>query len=185
MLRIIAGSLKGRKIKNIDLNIARPTSDRIKEAIFSSIHFDIPGSRVLDLFSGSGNIAFEFISRGASFVDAIEINNKMFKLIKENQINFKIENLNLFNVDALTFLNKNQNEKYDFIFLDPPYKEIQLLIEVINKIFNKNLLTPNGKLIVETSEKNLQNFTNFQLIKHNNYPKVQIYFFTKKDVTNE
>ncbi|WP_033161252.1 16S rRNA (guanine(966)-N(2))-methyltransferase RsmD [[Mycoplasma] collis] len=177
MLRIISGTLKNRIIKKVDFSITRPTSDRIKEAIFSSIQFDIPDSKVLDLFSGSGSVAFEFISRGSQLVDAVEINNKVFKHLQKNKDDFKVNNLNIYNLNALNFLSQNKNYQYDFIFLDPPYKEKELLFNSIKLILKNNLLKKSGKLIIESDfEILLNNFEELVLIKQKKYTKTKISF---------
>lgn len=151
MLRIIAGKYRSIKLKQPPINITRSTTDRVRESIFNIIQNDIENSIVLDGFSGSGAMALESISRGSSKAICIEKNKKAFDIIVENVTKLKINNVDVFNTDFISYLTNKKNIQFDLIFLDPPYKEINLLTESLKLIKEKNLLKKYGKIIIETS----------------------------------
>ncbi|PCJ80585.1 MAG: 16S rRNA (guanine(966)-N(2))-methyltransferase RsmD [Flavobacteriales bacterium] len=150
-MRIISGKYKGRRIvapKNLPV---RPTTDFAKEGLFNIIgnHFYFEELHVLDLFAGTGNITYEFASRGAKEVNAVDVNAKCMFFIKKTSTQLGLENLKIYRASAFTFI-KRCKHQYDVIFADPPYdmKEIEKLPDVI---FEKNLLKENGWLIIEHS----------------------------------
>ena len=115
-MRVIAGSAKGRKLKTLDGDEVRPTTDKVKEAIFSSIQFDLPQASVLDLFAGSGQMGIEALSRGAEKVIFVDISSKSLSITKENLSSLDmLEYAELFQISAIDFLDQNNN-KYDCIF---------------------------------------------------------------------
>ncbi|UVD81759.1 16S rRNA (guanine(966)-N(2))-methyltransferase RsmD [Mycoplasma iguanae] len=180
MLRIIAGNYRQRKIETPDLKITRPTTDKVREAIFSSLHFDLPSSICLDLFSGSGAMAIEAVSRGALKVIASEKNPKIFKILQNNLNTLGINNIDAYLIDALALLKLKQNTEYDFIFLDPPYEKIELLNECLKKIQEYKLLKKYGKIIIETNNFSLVIIPKgFNIIKTKKYGKTTILFITK------
>ncbi|MGZ9413397.1 16S rRNA (guanine(966)-N(2))-methyltransferase RsmD [Mycoplasma sp. 480] len=180
MLRIIAGNLRGRKIEQPDLEIVRPTTDKTREAIFSSIQFEIEESLVLDLFGGSGAVSFEFISRGAKEVFLSEKNRKIFNHIVNEQKKLKIQNMHCYNLSALQLINMKKDNKFNFIFLDPPYEEKTLLNETLKEIANNDILLDNGQVIVETNSDNIEISEYFEILKEKKYGKTYIYFLGKK-----
>ena len=153
-MKIISGTLKGRIIKGFDIEGTRPTMDRVKESLFSSIQNYIPDSICLDLFSGSGNLGFEALSNGAKYCYFNDHNNRCFKLISSYVKEFKLEESSkVFNMDykkVLEYL-KDNNIKLDVIFLDPPYK-FHELNEISNFIYKNNLLNRNGIIIFELDD---------------------------------
>ncbi|WKX02716.1 16S rRNA (guanine(966)-N(2))-methyltransferase RsmD [Candidatus Mycoplasma mahonii] len=155
MLRVIAGSYKGRKLSQPDFGISRPTSDRTKEALFSMIQFEINRSIVLDLFSGSGAIAIEFASRGATKIIAIEKNNSAIEIINKNLSNMSINNVSVVKNDVTTYLPRLLGTKFDYIYMDPPYLDIKLYNKTLEDIVRLSLLKTNGIIILETSKPQL------------------------------
>lgn len=120
-MRIIAGNLRGLNLDTPDGLDTRPTADRVKEALFSSITPNLPGARVLDAFSGSGALALESLSRGADFAVMCENNKTAFSICKKNIEKARLKDKTLLLLtDALSYI-KNTEEKFDIIFLDPPY----------------------------------------------------------------
>ncbi|AAT28042.1 16S rRNA (guanine(966)-N(2))-methyltransferase RsmD [[Mycoplasma] mobile] len=154
MLRIISGKFKNHFVESPPLEIVRPSTEKVREAIFDMIQFDIEQAIVADLFAGSGIFSFEFISRGAMKVFSIEKNYKIFNLIKKNIEKFKVNNIDAINTDALNFISHANGKKFDFIFMDAPYDNYDLVNEIIAKIFKEDLLNPEGRIIVETNDKN-------------------------------
>ncbi len=148
-MRIISGKYRGKKLKEFDITTTRPTLDSVKENIFNLIQFDVMDSIVLDLFSGTGALGIEAISRGAKFTYLVDNNPKAIKLIQDNLKTIEGEYV-VKNCDALEFL-KSYNQKYDIILLDPPF-QTDLGLQAIDYIIKNNLLNDNGIIVFETSK---------------------------------
>jgi len=148
-MRIIAGKYRGRKLLELTHLGTRPTIDRVREAIFSKIQFDIKDGVVLDLFSGTGAMSFEALSRGAKVVYSVDNSKESYELIKQNNDLLK-ENLNIICADFKTSLLdfKKQNKTFDVIFLDPPY-ESDYAEYSLEFIATNNLLNDNGVIVWE------------------------------------
>lgn len=122
-MRIISGTSKGLKLRCLDTDDIRPTTDRVKQSIFNTIQYDISGSKVLDLFAGTGQLGIESLSRGANFCTFVDFSKKSINVVKENLIKSDfLSKSELLNFDFLTFLKSNK-KIYDIIFLDPPYRK--------------------------------------------------------------
>ena len=148
---VISGKYKGRKIKGFDMDGTRPTMDRVKESLFGMIQEKIKDSTVLDLFSGSGNLAIESLSEGARYAYSVDKNGIATKTIKDNIKEIGIENLKVFKMDyekALLFL-KEEKINFDVIFLDPPYRT-DYIKRSIKLIEEYNLLKENGIIVCES-----------------------------------
>lgn len=154
MLRVIAGKYGKRQLIQPALEVARPTMDRVKEAIFSMLQFDLKGSIVLDLFSGSGQLAIEAVSREAIKAIAVEKNREAIKIINQNLQDLKIANIAVVQADVIDYLPRLNGTKFDFIFMDPPYKDIELYNKSLALIQSNNLLKGNGLIVLETSNPN-------------------------------
>lgn len=145
-MRVITGKARGMQLKTPDGMLTRPTADRVKEALFSIINFDIPGANVLDLFGGTGQLGIEAMSRGAAgcvFVDARE---DACRLIKENLKRTKLEGTVVCS-DYMEYLN-SCNEQFSIIFLDPPYAE-EYLENAIKRIAEIDILQTDGIIVAE------------------------------------
>lgn len=123
-MRVITGSAKGRNLATVSgTDVVRPTSQKVKEAIFSAIQFDLEGRRILDLFAGSGQLGIEAISRGALSAVFVDVSKESIEVINSN---LKATNLlgqaSVIKSDYKSFL-KSSNEKFDIAFLDPPYSK--------------------------------------------------------------
>lgn len=181
MLRIIAGKYRSRLLKQPSKTTTRPTIDRAREGIFSSIHFEIENKEFLDLFSGSGSFCFEALSRGAKKATCVEKDIDAYKIILENKNNLKEENLLAFNTNAISFLNKNLEKKYDFVYLDPPFLEKELLVKCLDLLTNNAMLNQGGKIIIETDWANFNyENNNFIISKVKKYGKIFIYFIQSR-----
>lgn len=151
-MRVISGSARGTLLHSIEDIHTRPTLDRVKESLFNIIQSDIEDAVVLDLFAGSGAIAIELLSRGASKAYVCDNNPKAVEMIKKNLQKTHLEQKAIvYNKDYKECLKSLQNVQFDIIFLDPPYK-MDLAIDAIKQINNTQLLKNCGKLIVETDE---------------------------------
>ena len=147
-MRVITGSARGAKLKTLEGLATRPTSDRVKEAIFNIIQFDIQGRRVLDLFCGSGQLAIEALSRGADYAVIVDQSAEAVKVIKDNLKKTKFDQqASVFQMDYLRYLS-TAREKFDLIFLDPPYAE-KSLENALQKISEIDILSEGGIIICE------------------------------------
>ena len=145
-MRVITGTARGVQLKTPEGMLTRPTADRVKEALFSIINFDIPGAKVLDLFGGTGQLGIEALSRGAErsvFVDARE---DACKLIRENLRRTKLEGT-VVRSDYMDYLNRCK-ETFSIIFLDPPYAEAYLE-NAIKRITEIDILQTDGIIVAE------------------------------------
>lgn len=146
-MRVVAGKYKGRKLCSFEGKEVRPTSDRAKEGVFSVLQFDIPGKSFYDGFCGSGAMGIEAISRGASKVVFTDSSSKSCQLTKKN-LTLIGESATVINSDCLDYLN-NTKEKFDIIFLDPPYKS-NSGISALKIIAKRDLLNAGGKVVIES-----------------------------------
>lgn len=120
-MRVITGTARGMTLKTLEGETTRPTSEKVKEAVFSAIQFETEGRRVLDLFAGSGQMGIEALSRGAESAVFVDSDKNAVRIIKENTEKTKFtENSQIIQMDALAFLNMNVRI-FDIVFLDPPY----------------------------------------------------------------
>lgn len=152
MLRIIAGKYGSRKIEQPDSDSTRPTTDKVREAVFSSIQFEVENAIILDLFAGSGAWSFEALSRGAMKAFAIDKNSKAIAIIKENAKNLNCNNVVIEKNDAINFLQTNKGKEFDFIFMDAPYALKEVVNNALELIQNNKYLKSFGKIILETDD---------------------------------
>jgi len=185
-MRIISGSFRGKKILQPLDNFTRPLKDLTKESIFNVIkhsnkfNIDLEKSYILDLFSGVGSFGLECISRGAKFVTFIENYKEVLPILKKNLNSLKsVNNYKILEKDILNDLNFiSLNQKFDLIFLDPPYKDKNLLI-VLNKIIESKILSNNGVIIIHRHKKELDEFPkNLKIIEVKKYGISKIIFAT-------
>ena len=147
-MRVISGRARGVNLKTPEGLQTRPTADRVKEAVFSILQFDLPGTKVLDLFGGTGQLGIEAISRGANCAVFVDSSEKACALIKENLRRCKMENDgSVVRCDYLEFLGRNR-ENFDIILLDPPYAEV-FLENAIKKISEIDILKSGGIIVAE------------------------------------
>lgn len=166
-MRIISGKYKGRRIfppKNLPV---RPTTDMSKEALFNVLnnHFSFDGLKVLDLFSGTGNISFEFASRGSTPITSVDADLGCVKFIKQVADEYDF-NIAAIKSDVFKFLERN-NATYDIIFADPPYALDQATFEkIVMLVFEKDMLQEDGMMIIEHSKyTKLDHMINFSFKK--------------------
>ena len=147
-MRVISGKARGVNLKTPEGVLTRPTIDRVKEALFSIINFDIPASNVLDLFGGTGQLGIEALSRGAKSAVFVDQREDACKLIKENLRRTKLEqDAKVVRMDYLDYL-KRCREKFDIIFLDPPYAEV-FLENALKCITEIDILQSGGIIVAE------------------------------------
>lgn len=147
-MRVITGKAKGVQLKTPEGLLTRPTTDRVKEALFSIIHFELPGAVVLDLFGGTGQLGIEALSRGAKSAVFVDAREDACKLIRENLKRTKLErDGTVIRSDYLEYLSRCR-EKFDIIFLDPPYAEV-FLENALNRITEIDILQSDGIIVTE------------------------------------
>ncbi len=138
-MRVITGSARGRRLLTLEGVDVRPTTDRTKEAMFSSIQFEIEGTKVLDLFAGSGQLGIEALSRGAECAVFIDKNKQAIDVIKKNlQTTSLAKQAIILNTDAQTYLTTTK-EKFSFVFIDPPYSTgiLQEILPLAEKVVSE------------------------------------------------
>lgn len=181
-MRIIAGHYRGRRLKTVPGMNTRPTADKIKGAIFNVLREKTEGARVLDLFSGTGNLALEAMSRGAKEAILIEKNRTAQQVIRENIEHIGIDNVKLMTMDAFIYLEQHKEELFDLIFLDPPYH--QDLVERSLKLLGAPCrLTYSGVIIVETAkDENLSNYEPFEIKRTGEYGDTKIWYLQRTKI---
>lgn len=177
-MRIISGSHKGRQIIPDKRFKARPTTDFAKENLFNLLQnrIAIEGSRVLDLFSGTGSISYEFASRGAEKVIAIEANYHHFAFIKHTASSLGFKNITPYKTDVFIACKKLKDTLFDIIFVDPPY-DLPTINNIPGILFENNLLAPEGIIIIEhPGTVDFSSYPHFQ--EHRRYGSVNFSLFS-------
>lgn len=180
-MRIITGIRKGMKLENAEGVNTRPTESRIKESIFNILG-NVHDTRVLDLFSGSGAIGLEFLSRGAKSVVLVENGKESLVALKNNVSKFKGEGISVLNSDYLVALKKlnDQNCIFDYIYVDPPYENLQYYEKALEFIHQNKILEDNGMLIIEAKEGiNINNLNLYDIIDSRKYRSTMVYFLRR------
>lgn len=173
-MRVIAGKARRLQLKTVEGMDTRPTTDRIKETLFNMISYRIPGASFLDLFSGSGAIGIEALSRGAKKAYFVENNRKAINCIKDNLKFTKLEENAIilpYSVESAIKELKTKKVYFDFVFMDPPYNHLYEK-EVLEAISKSCLINDNSKIIVEASlETDFSYVSNlgFEIIKEKSY----------------
>ncbi len=177
-MRIIAGSLRGRRLaepRNMDI---RPTTDRAKEGLFNIINYYIEGSDFLDLFAGACGISFEAYSRGAANITAVDMSSESKRVFMMNEEKMET-GINYVSTDVFNFVER-ETKTYDYIFMDPPYDlELEKLQELIVK--SSKLLNPDGQIIVEFPYRTKFDIPQLDLFKNKKYGKSGFFFFKEAD----
>lgn len=179
-MRVISGSARGTILKTPEGMKTRPTADRVKEALFSILQFELPGACVLDLFGGTGQLGIEALSRGAKKAVFVDEQAAACKLIRENLSRCKMESAaQVIQSDYMAYL-KNCREKYDIILLDPPYAEV-FLENSLKMITEIDILQSGGIIATERPlEKTLaMEFPGYTRSKDYKYGKTLLTLYRK------
>ena len=179
-MRVITGSARGRKLIAPEGLDTRPTTDKVKEAICSSLQFDFPGAAVLDLFAGSGQMAIEALSRGAAHAVLVDADRRAVACIRENVKACRFtEQAVILQADALSYLSRC-TEKFDIALLDPPYRN-GLLPQILPILAEK--MHKNGIIVCEHEpECNLpQTISHFDLQKQKKYGKITVSVYRSQE----
>ena len=179
-MRIISGTARGRRLKEPADYRVRPTTDKVKESIFNIVQFDIEGRKVLDLFAGSGQLGIEALSRGAESVTFVDRAPDSLRLVRENlKLSGLGDSARVVAADSIAFL--SGGEKFDLIFLDPPY-DTDLLEKSLINVNKFDILKENGIMVCESQrEKVLPELTEpYFMLKEYNYGKIRITTYSRR-----
>ena len=179
-MRVITGKARGVALKTPDGMATRPTTDRVKEALFSIIQFDIPCKRVLDLFAGTGQLGIEALSREAASAVFVDEREDACRLVRENLKRTRLEaNARVIRSDYMAFL-RTCKEKFDIIFLDPPYAEV-FLENALKMITEIDILQSSGIIVTErpVGKDLLFDFPGFSRSKDYKYAKSILTIYRK------
>lgn len=180
-VRVISGSRKGHKLKSPKGQTTRPTEDRIKESLFNILGSSLKESCVLDLFAGTGSIGIEFLSRGAKAVYFVDSSYDSIKIIEENLSHTKLlDNSFVYKKDSINsirYLNEKK-KKFDYIYIDPPFKNHKLLFNILDSLNNNLIFNENSTIIIEHEKKlNLEeNLGRFKIIDRRDYGSKSLTF---------
>ena len=180
-MRVISGKARGKKLKTPENDNIRPTLDRVKENVFNVIGFSIRNAVVLDLFSGTGAIGIEALSRGAKQVYFVDKDRKSYELTEFNVKSAKLEENAVFlNQDAENALLEFESKalKFDIIFLDPPYNK-GIVQKILQQLEKYNIMQSEGVVIVETDREEVtpEKFGKFFKQKEKSYSSTKITFY--------
>jgi len=182
-MRIVSGKYKGRVLTSFQADHIRPTMDRVKETLFNKWMHEVDGARVLDLFSGTGSLGLEALSRGAQHVDFVELNNKSIQILKKNIDLLKIpkEEFSVTKSDVLGFLRKYQGSAYNLILIDPPFTE-KMAHEVMEALDSSACFDDNTLIAIESIKQERMDDEYNQLIRYDfkDYGDKFLSFFRKK-----
>lgn len=188
-MRIISGGWKGRRLKPVKGKQTRPTSDKVKGAIFNILGSKVVNAKVLDLFAGTGNLALEALSRGAVSAVLVEKSSAAWETIKDNLVLFGAVGLtSLLKMDAFNYLKNLQEERFDLIFVDPPYHQglaDKILLSL--SLLNYPILNPGGVIIIETSsdESIIEDMVSLEIRISRKYGDTKIWFIQEREELGE
>ncbi|NLV50805.1 MAG: 16S rRNA (guanine(966)-N(2))-methyltransferase RsmD [Clostridiales bacterium] len=179
-MRIITGIARGRRLREPEGYLIRPTTDKVKEAVFNIIQFDIEGRTVLDLFCGTGQLGIEALSRGAASCDFVDLTKEAVSLTKYNLNKSGLSGGQVIQTDALGFL--SHSGKYDLIFLDPPYEK-GLLEKAVERIALFDKLSVGGIIVCESPAgiELPKMVLPYVILREYKYGKTAITIYTKTD----
>jgi 16S rRNA (guanine(966)-N(2))-methyltransferase RsmD len=175
MMRVITGTARGKRLKTLEGDATRPTSERIKGAIFSSIQFEIEGRRVLDLFAGSGQMGIEALSRGAESAFFVDSSREAMEIVKANVTDCGFAAKSKYLVqDYRNYIRKaSGREGFDLVFIDPPYADASAL-DALSRLARAGLLAEGAIVCIEAGEPfsgEEEELSGFEVLKNTSYGK--------------
>ncbi len=185
MMRIITGKAKGIHLATLEGEATRPTSERVKEAVFSMLMGDIESREVLDLFAGSGQMGLEAVSRGAAHATLVDSSPAAIRIIEQNVAKTHLEDAcTVIRADYLSFLKKLKDRKFDLIFLDPPYAA-GLYLSALVQMLESGVLKSSSLVICESATENIfgdsELADKFDIVKHSRYSNTHITIISPKE----
>lgn len=180
-MRIITGTARGTRLETLEGDATRPTAERVKEALFSMIQFDIEGRNVLDLFAGSGQLGLEALSRGAEKATFVDRNTDAVNIIKRNAQKTKLfGRCVITGSDWAAFIRGTAGrERYGIIFIDPPFAE-KLTGEVLKRLAEADLIADHAMIICESGSDEEYEIPGLKTVRFNKYGKIYIRLLTKE-----
>ena len=183
-MRIISGKARGTKLYTLEGENTRPTLDRVKESVFNIVQNKIEGAKVLDLFAGSGAIGLELLSRGAEKAVLCDKSKEAINVIKKNIEKTHMEKITeIFNIDFESCLDKLKKEKFDIIYLDPPYAT-EYILKSLKKIIEAKIVDEESLIIIETDDEQriLREIENIdvKIVDKRKYGRATIIFLSLK-----
>ncbi len=182
-MRIIAGTFRSRKLETLEGLKTRPTLDKTKGAIFSSIGGYLPGFVVLDVFGGSGALSLESISRGAKEAYIIDNNIDAVNIIKKNTNNLGVEKqMHIYHGSFETILGKLKNKKFDVVFLDPPFR-MKVIDELMEYLVKNDMVEVGGYVMAEYPMEDIVNksYDGFRVKLCKRYSSSEIVIFEREE----
>ena len=178
MMRIITGKAKGIRLKTLEGDATRPTAERVKEAVFSMMQGDIEDREVLDLFSGSGQMALEALSRGAAHAVLVDKSPQAIKIITENAEKTRLNGLcDIRKEEYLSYIRRNAGKKFDIVFLDPPYAS-GFYLPALKALKECNMLKPSTLIVCESGTEDIfgddELISQFEVVKQSRYSRTFI-----------
>ncbi len=179
MMRIITGKAKGVRLDTLDGLSTRPTSEKVKEAVFSMIQFDTEGRRVLDLFAGSGQMALEALSRGAESAIMVDASKEAAEIIRKNAVKTRLfSQTRVIVSDYKAAIKQLSGQKFDLVFCDPPYAA-KLTEDAIVRALRAKLISDGALIICESDESKPFDVKGLEIKRHNKYGKSYVTLYEK------
>ena len=179
-MRVITGIARGKKLITLEGTDVRPTTDMVKEAIFSIVQFEVAGAKVLDLFAGSGQLGIEALSRGASLAVFVDSSSDSVKVTRENLKSTGLaQNSRVVAMDSFAYLSGCKDE-FDIVFIDPPYSK-DIINQILPKVVEK--VNENGIIICEHDKKDQlpEEVGDFCRFRTYNYGRIALTTYRKRD----
>lgn len=186
-MRVIAGKYRGRQLVGFNGPHIRPTTDRVKETVFNILAPDIDGARVLDLFSGTGNLGIEALSRGAAWVDAVEQHPASLKIIRANLEKLGIEEgIRVHGMDVFKYLQRYAGQAYDVILIDPPFTQ-KWADRVMDELSRSAVFSDTTTVMIEASSQETveKAYGRLQQYKERHFGDKIVFFFTPNEDSND
>lgn len=180
-MRIISGMRRGHKLFEFEGGDVRPTTDRVKESIFNLIQSFVPGSACLDMFAGSGALSLEALSRGARHAVLIDMDKRSIDIIKKNVTSLKFsEYCDIINMSCFDYMDKAK-EKFDIIFLDPPYNN-GFIEPALRGILEHDILADEGIIVLESDDTDFHDeYASFSVYRQRKYGRTYITVYKKSE----
>ncbi len=182
-MRIISGKYKGRQLTSFKADHIRPTMDRVKETLFNKLMHDIEGSRVLDLFAGTGNLGIEALSRYAQHVTFVELNPKSIDIINKNLDLLKVpdEDCQVIKKDVLRYVKSYSGEPFDIVFIDPPFTE-KIADQVMKAVGESSLFGDSTIIAIESIKQEHigDTYSELECFDRQNYGDKSLSLFRKR-----
>lgn len=180
-MRIITGSARGVRLETLEGNETRPTTEFVKEAVFSMIQFDLEERRVLDLFAGSGQMGLEALSRGAATATLVDRNPAAVNVIKRNAQKCRLyDRCRVLGSEWESFVRGNAGrERFDVIFLDPPYAD-NSIGRILRRLCEADMIADNGLIVCESDSEEEFCAEGLRVLRHKKYGRIYITLLTKE-----